>query len=47
MNTDGPRSSTQPQAPKEIAARIEELRDVIRHHLHLYHVLDAPEISMH
>jgi DNA ligase (NAD+) len=31
--------------PKEIAARIEELRDVIRHHLHLYHVLDAPEIS--
>jgi len=45
MNTEGPRSPTQRQAPKEIAARIEELRDVIRRHLHLYHVLDAPEIS--
>ena len=44
-NTEGPRSPTRRQAPKEIAARIEELRDVIRHHLHLYHVLDAPEIS--
>jgi len=27
------------------AARIDELRAELRHHLHLYHVLDAPEIS--
>lgn len=27
------------------AARIEELREEIRRHLHLYHVLDSPEIS--
>ena len=26
-------------------SRIEELREAIRHHLHLYHVLDSPEIS--
>ncbi|HET8998699.1 MAG TPA: NAD-dependent DNA ligase LigA [bacterium] len=45
MNAEGARSSTRRQASEEVAARIEELRDVIRHHLHLYHVLDAPEIS--
>ncbi len=28
-----------------VAARIEKLRSEIRHHEHLYHVLDAPEIS--
>lgn len=45
MNAEGPRSSTRRQPSEEVAARIEQLRDVIRHHLHLYHVLDAPEIS--
>jgi DNA ligase (NAD+) len=28
-----------------MSSRIEELREAIRHHLHLYHVLDSPEIS--
>ncbi|MBT8192375.1 MAG: NAD-dependent DNA ligase LigA [Acidimicrobiia bacterium] len=28
-----------------VASRIEELREEIRRHLHLYHVLDEPEIS--
>ncbi len=27
------------------AARIDELRDLLRHHSHRYHVLDAPEIA--
>ncbi len=31
--------------PADPAARLAELRDQIRHHLHRYHVLDAPEIS--
>ncbi len=29
----------------DAATRIDQLRTVIRHHLHRYHVLDAPEIS--
>src|SRR5579884_91606 len=32
-------------AQSTIAERIEELRETIRHHEHLYYVLDAPEIS--
>ncbi len=31
--------------PAEAARRIEELRETIRRHAHLYHALDAPEIS--
>jgi len=30
---------------RDFAARIDELRDQIRHHSHRYHVLDAPEVS--
>jgi DNA ligase (NAD+) len=32
-------------APQDAAKRIEELRNEIRHHEHLYYVLDAPAIS--
>lgn len=32
-------------APEEAAARIEELREVVRHHEHRYHVLNDPLIS--
>ena len=32
-------------AEKDIKVRIEKLRDIIRHHDHLYYVLDKPEIS--
>lgn len=30
---------------EDVAARIDELRALIRHHSHRYHVLDAPEVS--
>ena len=30
---------------KDPAQEIDELRDVLRHHEHLYYVLDQPEIS--
>src|SRR5512135_1377554 len=30
---------------KQIERKIEDLREQIRHHEHLYYVLDAPEIS--
>lgn len=32
-------------APKETAAHVEELRQQIRHHNHLYYVLDDPQLS--
>src|SRR6202047_5307299 len=32
-------------APKDLEKKIEALRDKIRHHEHLYYVLDRPEIS--
>ncbi|MGO4881308.1 MAG: NAD-dependent DNA ligase LigA [Bryobacteraceae bacterium] len=31
--------------PKDVAARIEKLRETLRHHERLYYVLDQPEIS--
>ena len=31
--------------PRSVADRIAELREAIRHHDHLYHVLDKPEVS--
>ena len=31
--------------PKDAAARIEKLRETLRHHEHLYYVLDQPEIT--
>src|SRR2546421_10069053 len=31
--------------PKKVAEEIEELRDTLRHHEHLYYVLDQPDIS--
>src|SRR5215469_4666689 len=34
-----------PVRAKDIAQEIEELRQQIRHHEHLYYVLDAPELS--
>src|SRR5581483_126862 len=34
-----------PVAAKDLAKKIETLREKIRHHEHLYYVLDAPEIS--
>ena len=34
-----------PDSPAKAAARAEELRAGLRHHEHLYYVLDAPEIS--
>jgi len=45
MTTQGHRSSTRRQRTDDVAGRIENLRDRIRHHLYLYHVLNAPEIS--
>src|SRR5579885_102748 len=33
------------RAAHDISAKIEALRDQIRHHEHLYFVLDSPEIS--
>jgi DNA ligase (NAD+) len=45
MTTEGRRSSTSRSRPADAAGRIDELRNRIRHHLHLYHVLDQPEIS--
>ncbi len=45
MTTPGHRSSTRRQRTDDVAGRIEDLRDRIRHHLYLYHVLNAPEIS--
>src|SRR5579885_2401087 len=34
-----------PVAAKEVEKKVESLREKIRHHEHLYYVLDAPEIS--
>jgi DNA ligase (NAD+) len=34
-----------PAAPKDTAKKVEALREKIRHHEHLYYVLDNPEIS--
>src|SRR5271157_4379383 len=31
--------------PKDVAARVEKLRETLRHHERLYYVLDQPEIS--
>jgi DNA ligase (NAD+) len=31
--------------PKDVAAQVEKLREKLRHHEHLYYVLDRPEIS--
>lgn len=31
--------------PKDVAVQIEKLRETLRHHEHLYYVLDQPEIS--
>jgi DNA ligase (NAD+) len=47
MSPEPPRPGTKAQAldAAGAAARIESLRQQIRHHLYLYHVLDAPEIS--
>src|ERR1700741_3826562 len=45
MTTEGRRSSTSRPRPADPAGRTDELRNRIRHHLHLYHVLDQPEIS--
>jgi len=36
---------TEPAPSREVARKIEKLRSEIRHHEHLYYVLDAPEIS--
>lgn len=33
------------RVPANVAARVEGLRERIRHHAYLYHVLDSPEIS--
>jgi DNA ligase (NAD+) len=33
------------RSPQYISQRIEQLRDELRRHEHLYHVLDAPEIT--
>ncbi len=33
------------RGPANVARRIEELRDTIRHHTYQYYILDAPEIS--
>ncbi|HEY6253459.1 MAG TPA: hypothetical protein VI685_26170, partial [Candidatus Angelobacter sp.] len=34
-----------PSRPKDIAREIEDLRQQIRRHEHLYYVLDAPELN--
>jgi len=36
---------TKPSANRGVEEQIEELRETLRHHEYLYHVLDAPEVS--
>jgi DNA ligase (NAD+) len=36
---------TKPSANRGVEKQIEELRETLRHHEYLYHVLDAPEVS--
>lgn len=38
-------SRPETQAPEEVVREVEDLRGRIRHHDHLYYVLDSPEIS--
>jgi DNA ligase (NAD+) len=45
MTAQSQRSSSIDRQTGDIAARVEELRQQIRHHLYLYHALNAPEIS--
>src|SRR5690348_3805216 len=45
MTAQSQRSSSMDRQTGDIAARVEELRQQIRHHLYLYHALNAPEIS--
>mgnify|MGYP003388979548 CR=1 FL=1 len=37
--------SAQQPLPTDLAARVEELRGLVRYHQHRYYVLDDPEIS--
>ena len=41
----GTGKTARPRTPTQAQERIEELRETIRHHSNLYHVLDQPEIS--
>ncbi len=45
MTAQSQRSSSRHRQADDVAGRIEELRQRIRHHLYLYHALNAPEIS--
>jgi DNA ligase (NAD+) len=36
---------TKPSSSSALEKQIEDLRETLRHHEHLYHVLDAPEVS--
>ena len=45
MTAQSQRSSAKHREAGDAAQRIEDLRREIRHHLYLYHVLNAPEIS--
>jgi DNA ligase (NAD+) len=45
MTAQSQRSSAKHRQADDVPARIEDLRRQIRHHLYLYHALNAPEIS--
>jgi DNA ligase (NAD+) len=45
MTAQSQRSASQHRQADDVAGRIENLRRQIRHHLYLYHALNAPEIS--
>ena len=38
-------TATLADSGNDLAARVEKLRDLVRHHQHRYYILDAPEIS--
>ena len=38
-------TATLPESGNDLVARVEKLRDLVRHHQHRYYILDAPEIS--
>ena len=44
MDALSPIPEQAPAKPAPVAARMADLRELLRHHGHLYHVLDAPTL---